>query len=251
MTLRERYDYVMRWFEEQMPAPETELDFENPFQLLVAVILSAQCTDKRVNLVTPSLFAVYPDAHALSAATFDDVQPLIKTVSFANNKTRHLLGAAKLLVEKHSGEVPQTIEELVLLPGVGRKTANVVVSVAWSQPAMAVDTHVFRTAARLGLTKSAKNPAEAEAQLVKHIPEALLHRAHHWLILHGRYICVARRPHCEECGLKPACKFYEKEMQYVVRGEREMNHEKDAVHKVDGGKKRIRRDKPDDRPALG
>lgn len=240
MTLQERYDFVLAWFAEHMPAPETELAYEDPFQLLVAVVLSAQCTDKRVNQVTPALFAAYPDAASMAKAGFDDIYPHIKTVSFANNKTRHLMGAAQILTEKHGGIVPQTIEELILLPGVGRKTANVVVSVAWEQPAMAVDTHVFRTAARIGLTRNAKNPLEAEAQLVKRIPRDLLHRAHHWLILHGRYVCLARRPLCEQCGLQPVCKFFQAEMQYVIRGERPMNHEKDAVHKVDGGKKRVR-----------
>lgn len=238
MTRKERYQYVIEWFREHMPAPETELDFENPYQLLVAVILSAQCTDKRVNIVTPALFAAYPDAASLSKATFDDINPYIKSVSFANNKTRHLMGTAKLLIEQFGGEVPQTVEELVLLPGVGRKTANVITSVIWSQPNMAVDTHVFRVASRIGLTVGAKNPLQAEEQLVKYLPKDLIHQAHHWLILHGRYVCIARRPICEKCALQPACKFFQAEMKHVVAGNRKYDPEKDAANKVDGGKKR-------------
>jgi endonuclease-3 len=238
MTRKERYQYVIDWFKEHNPEPETELNFENPFQLLVAVILSAQCTDKRVNMVTPDLFLAFPDAERMSRAEFEDINPFIKTVSFANNKTRHLIGMARMLTEQFGGEVPQSVEELVQLPGVGRKTANVITSVVWSQPNMAVDTHVFRVAARIGLTSGAKNPAQAEEQLVKHLPEDLIYIAHHWLILHGRYICIARRPLCEQCGLQPVCKFFQQEMKYVVAGTRPYNPEKDAVNKVDGGKKR-------------
>ena len=237
MTRRERYNYVIQWFEQQNPEPETELNFESTFQLLVAVILSAQCTDKRVNMVTPELFRAYPDAAKMGAAEFDDINPFIKSVSFANNKTRHLIGMAKMLTERFGGEVPQTVEELILLPGVGRKTANVITSVVWSQPNMAVDTHVFRVAARIGLTTGAKNPAQAEDQLVANFPKALIHRAHHWLILHGRYICIARRPLCEKCGLQPACKYFQQEMKYVVAGTRPYDPLKDAVHKVDGARK--------------
>jgi endonuclease-3 len=237
MTRKERYSFVIKWFKEHNPEPETELDFENPFQLLVAVILSAQCTDKRVNLVTPELFRAYPDAARMSLAEFEDINPFIKSVSFANNKTRHLIGMAKLLTERFGGEVPQTVEELMLLPGVGRKTANVITSVVWSQPNMAVDTHVFRVAARIGLTIGAKNPAQAEEQLVKHLPQDIIYMAHHWLILHGRYICIARRPLCEQCGLQPACKFFQQEMKYVIAGSRKYDPQKDAVHKVDGGRK--------------
>lgn len=240
MTRKARFQFVIDWFEEHMPAPETELNFENPYQLLVAVILSAQCTDKRVNIVTPPLFEAFPDARRLSEAEFDDVNPFIKSVSFANNKTRHLIGMAKLLTERFGGEVPQTVEELEQLPGVGRKTANVITSVVWEQPNMAVDTHVFRVAARIGLTVGAKNPLQAEEQLVKYFPTELVYRAHHWLILHGRYVCIARRPICEKCGLQPVCKFFQKEMKYVVAGERKYDPQKDAIHKVDGGKKRIR-----------
>jgi endonuclease-3 len=241
MTRKERVEYVIDWFQKNMPEAETELNFENPYQLLVAVILSAQCTDKRVNMVTPDLFKAYPDAKSLSKAEFEDINPFIKTVSFANNKTRHLIGMAQMLVERFNGEVPRTVEELVQLPGVGRKTANVITSVVWEQPHMAVDTHVFRVAARIGLTVGAKNPLQAEEQLVKQLPEDLIYIAHHWLILHGRYICIARRPLCEKCGLQPACKFFNAEMKYVVAGKRKYDPEKDAVHKVDQGKKRIRK----------
>jgi endonuclease-3 len=237
MTRQERFQFVIEWFKEHMPEAETELNFENPFQLLVAVILSAQCTDKRVNIVTPDLFAAYPDAESMSKAEFDDINPFIKSVSFANNKTRHLIGMAKLLVERFGGEVPQTVDELILLPGVGRKTANVITSVVWAQPHMAVDTHVFRVAARIGLTIGAKNPLQAEEQLVKHLPTDLIYVAHHWLILHGRYICIARRPICEKCGLQPACKFFQSEMKYVVAGTRKYDPIKDAAHKVDGVRK--------------
>ena len=241
MTRKERFAFVIEWFQQHMPAPETELDFENPYQLLVAVILSAQCTDKRVNMVTPDLFRAFPDAESLSKAEFDDVNPFIKTVSFANNKTRHLIGMAKMLTEQFGGKVPQTVDELVLLPGVGRKTANVITSVVWEQPNMAVDTHVFRVAARIGLTVGAKNPLQAEEQLVRHLPQDLIYIAHHWLILHGRYVCIARRPLCEQCGLQPACKFFNKEMKYVISGARKYDPGTDATNKVDQGKKRIRR----------
>lgn len=241
MTRKQRFDFCIEWFSEHAPEAETELEFENPFQLLVAVVLSAQCTDKRVNLVTPPLFAAYPTPEAMALAEFDDINPYIKSVSFANNKTRHLMGLAKMLRDFHGGEVPQTMEELVALPGVGRKTANVITSVVWEQPNMAVDTHVFRVAARIGLTRDAKNPLEAELQLTGQLPGELVYKAHHWLILHGRYICLARRPLCEKCGLQPACKFFKEEMQHVIAGTRLMPYEKDAKHKVDGGKKRVRK----------
>ncbi len=215
-----------------MPVAETELHFRNPYELLVAVILSAQCTDKRVNIVTPALFEAYPTPHFLADALTENVYEYIRTVSFANNKTRHLLGMARRLCDHHDGEVPQTMEELILLPGVGRKTANVILSVAWNQSAMAVDTHVFRVAARIGLTQKARNPLEAELQLVKNIPEAEVYKAHHWLILHGRYVCIARRPKCEACALQPACRYFQKEMKYVVAGERKYDPEEDSVHKI-------------------
>ena len=216
MTKKERYEFVLAWFQEHMPDAETELHYTNPYELLVAVILSAQCTDKRVNMVTPALFQRFPVPELLAKAEFEDVEPFIRSVTFANNKARHLIGMASLLVEKFHSTVPQTIEELVELPGVGRKTANVIVSVVYGQPGMAVDTHVFRVSARIGLTTRAKTPLQTEQQLVANIPRHLLAIAHHWIILHGRYICVARRPKCEECGLKPACKFYKSDMRHIV-----------------------------------
>lgn len=216
MTKKERYAFVINWFQEHMPVAETELVYDNPYQLLVSVILSAQCTDKRVNIVTPPFFKQFPTAETLAKAEFEDVEPLIRSVTFANNKTRHLIGMGKMLVEQYNGEVPDTVDELVKLPGVGRKTANVITSVIHHQPNMAVDTHVFRVSARIGLTTNAKNVLQAEKQLVANIPEELIHKAHHWLILHGRYTCVARRPKCEQCGLTPVCKFYKTDMRHVV-----------------------------------
>ena len=216
MTKKERYDFVIKWFQKNMPDAETELHYTDPYELLVAVILSAQCTDKRVNMVTPGLFKKFPSAENLAKAEFEDVEPLIKSVTFANNKTRHLIGMAKMLMDKFGGKVPDNIEDLVQLPGVGRKTANVIVSVVFKKPGMAVDTHVFRVAARIGLTVKAKTPLQTEEQLVANIPKELLAIAHHWLILHGRYVCVARRPKCEVCGLKPACKFYQSDMRHIV-----------------------------------
>lgn len=210
MTKKERYTYVLNWFQEHTPEAETELIYDNPYQLLVAVILSAQCTDKRVNLTTPAIFQKYPTPEVLARAEFDDVFPLIKSISYPNNKTKHLIGMANMLVDKFNGQVPLTVSELVQLPGVGRKTANVITSVVDQQPNMAVDTHVFRVSARIGLTTNAKTPLATEKQLIQHIPQHLIHKAHHWLILHGRYICVARNPKCEECGLRPACKYYQK-----------------------------------------
>jgi len=217
MTRKERFAFVIDWFRRHMPEAETELIYDNPYQLLVAVILSAQCTDKRVNMTTPALFERYPDPESLAKADFDELFPYIKSISYPNNKTKHLIGMAQMLVEKFGGKIPATVEELMQLPGVGRKTANVITSVIYEQPNMAVDTHVFRVSARIGLTVNARNPLQAERQLVSFIPEALIHTAHHWLILHGRYVCVARRPKCEECGLTPACKYYRTDMQYIVK----------------------------------
>jgi endonuclease III len=208
MTKSERYRFVIDYFQQHAPDAETELNFENPYQLLVAVILSAQCTDKRVNMTTPAVFKKYPTAHHLAQAEYDDLFDLVKSISFPGNKTRHLIGMANLLVEKHNGEVPLTVPELMELPGVGRKTAHVITSVVDNQPHMAVDTHVFRVSARIGLTTNAKTPLATELQLVKHLPKDLIYVAHHWLILHGRYICVARNPKCGECGLKPACRYF-------------------------------------------
>lgn len=210
MTKKERYQTAIAYFEEQIPIAETELIYDNPFQLLVAVILSAQCTDKRVNLTTPYIFQKYPDPQTMALASFDDLFPLIRSISYPNNKTKHLLGMAAMLLEKFEGEVPMTVEELVQLPGVGRKTANVITSVIDKQPNMAVDTHVFRVSARLGLTSNATTPLAAEKQLIKNIPAELVHKAHHWLILHGRYTCLARSPKCAECGLQSICKYYAK-----------------------------------------
>lgn len=233
MTRQQRYDFVLEWFRNHNPDAETELNYGNAFELLVAVILSAQCTDKRVNMVTPDLLRKYPDArHMAKADPEDDIFPFIQSISFAHNKAKHLVGMAQMLMEKHQGEVPQTLEELMALPGVGRKTANVITSVIWEQPNMAVDTHVFRVAARIGLTLKAKNPLQAEEQLVRFIPEDQVYKAHHWLILHGRYICIARRPVCEKCDLQPACKFFQQEMKYVVAGERKYDPAKDAEHKL-------------------
>ena len=208
MTKKERFAFVLRYFEEHAPNAETELIYDNPYQLLVAVILSAQCTDKRVNMTTPAIFERYPDIEALSRATFDELFPLIRSISYPNNKTKHLIGMAQMVMENFNGEIPSTVPELVTLPGVGRKTANVITSVVHQQPNMAVDTHVFRVSARIGLTTNATTPLQTEKQLLKYIPEEKVYIAHHWLILHGRYICVARTPKCGECGLRPACKYY-------------------------------------------
>jgi endonuclease III len=211
MLKKQRYEAIINYFSENMPVAETELHYENPFQLLVAVVLSAQCTDKRINIVTPALFRDFPTPAHLASSNFDELFPYIKSVSFPSNKTKHLLGLGKMLMEDFGGEIPKTVEELTKIPGVGRKTANVITSVIWNQPNMAVDTHVFRVSRRLGLVPlTAKTPYEVEKQLVKHIPQKHIHIAHHWLILHGRYVCVARRPKCEECPLTQWCKYYEK-----------------------------------------
>ncbi|MGN0206829.1 MAG: endonuclease III [Muribaculaceae bacterium] len=208
MTTKERYRGVIEWFRENMPTAQTELHYSNPYQLLVAVILSAQCTDKRVNIVTPALFASFPTPASLAAATPDEVFPYIKSVTFPNNKTKSLIGMARRLVENFGGEVPSDIDSLVTLPGVGRKTANVILSVVYDKPAMAVDTHVFRVSNRIGLTKDSPNPYATEKTLVKNIPEEFIATAHHWLILHGRYVCTARNPHCDECGITAYCRHF-------------------------------------------
>jgi endonuclease-3 len=208
LTRKEKFAFVIAYFQQHNPNAETELLYDNPFQLLVSVILSAQCTDKRVNITTPPLFEKYPDAQAMAKASFDELYPFIKSISYPNNKTRHLMGTARLLTEKFNGQVPLTVEELIELPGVGRKTANVITSVVDNQPNMAVDTHVFRVSARIGLTLKATTPLATEKQLVQYLPRDLVYIAHHWLILHGRYICTARNPKCEQCGLRPACNFY-------------------------------------------
>ena len=208
MTRKERYEAVISWFEEHMPVAETELHYESPFELLVAVILSAQCTDKRVNLITPRLFKQYPTAEVMARAEVEDIFELIRSVSYPNAKAKYLVATSKLLVERFCGEVPESREELMKLPGVGRKTANVIASVIYGRPTMAVDTHVFRVANRIGLTTNSKTPLETELTLIRYIPESLIPKAHHWLILHGRYVCVARKPHCSECGLASYCRYY-------------------------------------------
>jgi endonuclease-3 len=212
MKKQVRYQGVIDYFLANVPIAETELTYDNPFQLLVAVILSAQCTDKRVNLTTPGIFKKYPDPASMSKASFDDLFPLVKSISYPNNKTKHLIGMSQLLMKSFNGEVPMTIEDLVKLPGVGRKTANVITSVIDQQPNMAVDTHVFRVSRRVGLVPmTAKTPLAVEKDLIKNIPAVLVHKAHHWLILHGRYTCLARSPKCDTCGITEFCKYYEKE----------------------------------------
>ncbi|MDH6312986.1 endonuclease-3 [Parabacteroides sp. PFB2-10] len=208
MRKSERYKGVIDWFNRNMPVAETELHYDDPFQLLVAVILSAQCTDKRVNMITPALFEAYPTPEVMAVATPEAVYEYIRSVSYPNNKAKHLVGMAKMLLEDFGGVVPSDVDELQKLPGVGRKTANVIAAVVYDIPAMPVDTHVFRVANRIGLTKNSKTPLETEKELVKNIPSELLTIAHHWLILHGRYVCLARKPKCENCGLQPWCNHF-------------------------------------------
>lgn len=208
MTRKERFQFVYDYFEKAMPVAETELEYTNPYELLVAVILSAQCTDKRVNLTTPAIFKKFPTVEALAKTNIDELFPFIKSISYPNNKTKHLIAMANMVVKDFKGKIPMTVDELVKLPGVGRKTANVITSVIDTQPNMAVDTHVFRVSARVGLTVNAKTPLATEKQLLQYTPKELVHKAHHWLILHGRYICIARNPKCNECGLTSICKYY-------------------------------------------
>ncbi len=208
MTKKERFDYVLDYFSTHQPAAGTELHYTDPYQLLVAVILSAQCTDKRVNQITPPFFQRFPEAASLAEASHEEVYSLIRSCSYPNNKSKNLIGMAQKLTTEFNGVIPDEVSELVKLPGVGRKTANVIASVVYQKPALAVDTHVFRVADRIGLTTRAKTPLEAEKQLLKHIPENLVAIAHHWLILHGRYICQARKPKCEQCPLTPACRYF-------------------------------------------
>lgn len=208
MRIQERYDKVIKWFSTNVPIAETELQYKDPFQLLIAVILSAQCTDKRVNMITPPLFEAFPTPEALAATTPEVVYEYIKSVSYPNNKSKHLVGMAKKLLSDFNGVIPSDVDELQKLPGVGRKTANVIASVVFKKEAMAVDTHVFRVSNRIGLTNQSKTPLETEKTLVKHIPSHLLPIAHHWLILHGRYVCVARKPKCLECGIREYCKYF-------------------------------------------
>jgi len=210
MHKKERFTSFIDHFSKKQPEATTELDFSNPFELLVAVVLSAQCTDKRVNIVTKELFADFPTAEALAASNFDELFPYIRSISYPNNKTKHLLGIGKMLVEDFNSKIPLDVNELQKLPGVGRKTANVIVSTLDNQPTMPVDTHVFRVSKRLGLTtQSAKTPLQVEKQLVKNIPEEYIPKAHHWLILHGRYVCLARKPKCDQCDIKHFCRYYE------------------------------------------
>ncbi len=210
MTVKERYKGVLSWFAEAMPEVQTELHFDSPFHLLVAVILSAQCTDKRVNMITPPLFEAYPTPEAMAAASVDEIFDYIRSVSYPNNKARSLKGMAVKLCEEFGSEVPSDIDSLMSLPGVGRKTANVILAVVYGQAAMAVDTHVFRVSERIGLTIGSKNPVHTEKALMRHIPAQLVPKAHHWLILHGRYVCKARKPDCLNCGLRPLCRYYQK-----------------------------------------
>ena len=210
MTIKERYQHFIDYFSKHQPIAETELNYSNPYELLVAVILSAQCTDKRVNIVTKDLFERFPNANELAIADVDEVFEYIRSISYPNNKAKHIVGMAKILVNDFKSVVPSDIDELQKMPGVGRKTANVIASVIYNKPTMAVDTHVFRVAERLGLTTNAKTPLAAEKQLVKYLPEEVIPIAHHWLILHGRYICVARKPKCDKCEITHFCKYYSK-----------------------------------------
>lgn len=217
MTTKERYQYILSWFAENMPVAESELNYRNPYELLVAVMLSAQCTDKRVNMVTPALFEAYPNAESLAKAGVADVLKYVHSVSYPNAKAEHLVAMAKRLVEVYGGEVPDNIDELQTLQGVGRKTANVVCAVIWNQPTMAVDTHIFRVSDRLGLATNSKTPRQTEEQLVKYIPKDIIPKAHHWLLLHGRYVCVARKPKCESCGLSEYCKYHQRLKKQEVK----------------------------------
>lgn len=208
MRKEERYKGIIEWFTNNVPIAETELHYDNPYQLLIAVILSAQCTDKRVNIITPPLYKAFPTAEVMAVTTPEVVYEYIKSVSYPNNKAKHLVGMAKMLTEEFNGEMPSDIDQLMKMPGVGRKTANVIASVLFDKPAMAVDTHVFRVSNRIGLTNNSKTPLETEKELVKHIPDHIIPKAHHWLILHGRYVCQARKPKCDECGIKQWCNYF-------------------------------------------
>ncbi len=210
MTIRERYQGIIDYFSEHLPVAETELEYNGPYELLVAVILSAQCTDKRVNMVTPALLKAFPEPKVLAAASADEVFPYIKSISYPNNKAKNLVGMSKKLMNEFHGKIPDTVDDLMKLPGVGRKTANVIASVVYRIPAMAVDTHVFRVSQRIGLTHNAKTPLAAEKQLVKHLPDEVIPKAHHWLILHGRYVCTARKPQCDSCGITTYCRYFQK-----------------------------------------
>ena len=210
MTVKQRFEHILGWFAENMPVAESELNYNNPYELLVAVMLSAQCTDKRVNMVTPALFAAYPTVETMAKATSDEIFEYIKSVSYPRSKAEHLVQMAQRVVETFSRQIPDNIEDLQTLAGVGRKTANVVCAVIWNQPTMAVDTHIFRVSERLGLTTNSKDPRQTEDQLVKYIPADVIPKAHHWLLLHGRYVCQARKPKCEQCGLSAYCRYFQK-----------------------------------------
>lgn len=211
MTTKERFGHIIAWFAEHLPTASSELRYKNPYELLVAVMLSAQCTDKRVNMVTPSLFAAYPTVDDLAKADMNLVLQYIHSVSYPNAKAQHLVGMAQRLVEVYQSHVPNNIDDLQTLPGVGRKTANVVCAVIYNQPTMAVDTHIFRVSERIGLTTNSRSPLQTEKQLIKYIPKDLIPKAHHWLLLHGRYVCTARKPHCEQCGISAYCRYYQTE----------------------------------------
>lgn len=233
MVRSERFAHVLRWFEDNVPVAETELHYETPFELLVAVVLSAQCTDKRVNMVTPALFMEYPTAERMAKASPEEIYELISSISYPNNKSKHLASLARQLVADYGGEVPSDREELMKLPGVGRKTANVIASVIFGEPAMAVDTHVFRVSERIGLTTRSKSPLETERILVEHIPEELIPKAHHWLILHGRYICLARKPKCQACGLSAYCRYFAtQERKRLKAGDAKVLKEKKASGRI-------------------
>ena len=208
MTTKQRYEAVLQWFAQNAPSAESELEYENPFQLLVAVMLSAQCTDKRVNMVTPALFAAYPTPSAMAQASVEDILGYVHSVSYPNSKAQHLKAAAERLTQVYGGKVPDNTDDLQTLAGVGRKTANVICAVLWQQPTMAVDTHIFRVAERIGLTTGSKNPLQTERELTKHIPQTVIPKAHHWLLLHGRYVCQARKPRCADCGIKAWCRTF-------------------------------------------
>jgi len=218
MKKEELFKHVIAYFQKHQPNAATELHYNNPFELLVSVVLSAQCTDKRVNLTTPDLFKRFPNAKAMSEADIDEVREYIKSISYPNSKAGYLVNGSKVIMEKFKGQVPATVEELTTIPGVGRKTANVIASVIYNQPKMAVDTHVFRVARRIGLTTNAKTPLQTELQLIKHIPEEQIPLAHHWLILHGRYVCLARKPLCDKCGITQWCKYYNSSIKKWVLG---------------------------------
>lgn len=217
MRKNERYKSVIDWFERNVPIAETELNYNTPFELLVAVILSAQCTDKRVNMVTPNLLYDFPNAEAMAATTPEVIFEYIRSVTYPNNKSKHLVGMAQKLLSDFNGIIPDSVKALQTLPGVGRKTANVIASVIYNKPAMAVDTHVFRVSERIGLTTNAKTPLQTERELVKHIPQELIPKAHHWLILHGRYTCMARKPLCPNCGLTEWCRYYQRKLKRDIR----------------------------------